>query len=61
MPKAVLQDQALRERVLSRIPLGRIGNPSEIGPLVHYLASDASGFMTGSILRIDGGQSLNVS
>ena len=61
MPKAVLEDPELRQRVLSRIPLRRFGNPPEIGPLVNYLASDASGFMTGSILRIDGGQALNVS
>ena len=61
MPRNVLGDPDLRQRVIGRIPLRRVGQPSEIGPLVHYLASDASGFMTGSVLRIDGGQSLNVS
>jgi NAD(P)-dependent dehydrogenase (short-subunit alcohol dehydrogenase family) len=61
MPRAVLGDPDLRQRVIGRIPLRRVGQPLEIGPLVHYLASDASGFMTGSVLRIDGGQSLNVS
>ena len=40
----------------SRIPLGRIGKPEELGPLVVYLASDASDFMTGSVIVIDGGQ-----
>ena len=61
MPRAVLGDPALRQRVIGRIPLRRVGDPAEIGPLVHYLASDASAFMTGSVLRIDGGQALNVS
>jgi 2-deoxy-D-gluconate 3-dehydrogenase len=61
MPRAVLDDPDLRQRVIGRIPLRRVAQPSEIGPLVHYLASDASAFMTGSVLRIDGGQSLNVS
>ncbi len=61
MPRAVLDDSELRQRVLTRIPLRRVGEPDEIGPLVIYLASDASAFMTGAVLTIDGGQSLNVS
>jgi NAD(P)-dependent dehydrogenase (short-subunit alcohol dehydrogenase family) len=61
MPRAVLGDPELRQRVLARIPLRRVGIPSEIGPLINYLASDASGFMTGAVLRIDGGQAINVS
>jgi NAD(P)-dependent dehydrogenase (short-subunit alcohol dehydrogenase family) len=61
MPRAVLDNPDLRQRVLQRIPLRRFGQPAEIGPLVTYLASDAAAFMTGAILRIDGGQSLNVS
>lgn len=61
MPKAVLDSPELRERVLRRIPLRRFGQPAEIGPLVAYLASTASAFMTGSVLRIDGGQALHVS
>jgi NAD(P)-dependent dehydrogenase (short-subunit alcohol dehydrogenase family) len=61
MPKTVLENPELRQRVLARIPLRRFGRPAEIGPLVTYLASDASAFMTGAVLRIDGGQSLHVS
>jgi len=61
MPRAVLDTPEGREKVLSRIPARRVGEPSEIGPLVHYLASDGSSFMTGAVLTIDGGQSLNVS
>jgi NAD(P)-dependent dehydrogenase (short-subunit alcohol dehydrogenase family) len=39
----------------SRIPMGRMGTPSELRGLAVYLASDASSYMTGSDLIIDGG------
>jgi NAD(P)-dependent dehydrogenase (short-subunit alcohol dehydrogenase family) len=39
----------------ARQPLGRLGTPEEIAQAVAYLASDAAGFVTGSILVIDGG------
>ena len=46
-----------RAAFLARQPMGRIGRPEEIAELVVYLASDAAGFMTGSIINIDGGWS----
>lgn len=36
-------------------PLGRIGNPQEIASLIHYLASDAASYLTGTDVLIDGG------
>jgi NAD(P)-dependent dehydrogenase (short-subunit alcohol dehydrogenase family) len=41
-----------------RYPLGRYGNPGDVANLVVYLLSDASEWMTGSIINIDGGISL---
>ena len=38
------------------IPLGRVGRPEEMGPLVVYLASSASDYMTGEIILVDGGE-----
>ncbi len=40
---------------IGRTPMGRPGEPEELGPAVVYLASDASSFMTGHTLIIDGG------
>lgn len=46
----------IRETLLQRIPLGRFGKPEDIVGAVIYLASDASDFVTGTVLVIDGGQ-----
>ncbi len=40
------------------IPMGRLGEPEELGPLALYLASDASSYVTGALLIIDGGYTL---
>jgi gluconate 5-dehydrogenase len=40
------------------IPMGRLGAPEDLGPLAVYLASDASRYMTGAALMIDGGYTL---
>ncbi|MBI3406994.1 MAG: SDR family oxidoreductase [Planctomycetes bacterium] len=47
-----------QKEVESLIPMGRLGNPEELGPLAVYLASDASNYMTGAVLTIDGGYTL---
>lgn len=46
------------EAFQQQIPLGRYGEPHELGPLAVYLASDASAYMTGAALVIDGGYTL---
>ncbi len=51
-----LDDPQIGERLLKKIPLRRAGLPDEMGPVLVYLASDHSAFMTGSVLVIDGGQ-----
>lgn len=39
-------------------PLGRVGTPADVAGAVHYLASDAAGFVTGAVLPVDGGLSI---
>jgi NAD(P)-dependent dehydrogenase (short-subunit alcohol dehydrogenase family) len=48
-------EPAVYQRMLSRIPLGRYGEPDEVAYAVLYLVSDESAFVTGSELVIDGG------
>ena len=52
------ENEASIEKIPSRIPLGRIGDPREIGLLAVFLASAASSYMTGQILVPDGGLTL---
>ena len=52
---SALADNAFRTDVLSRIPLGRIGEPMEVAGAVVFLASPAASLITGDTLLIDGG------
>jgi gluconate 5-dehydrogenase len=49
---------AVIETFVNSIPMGRAGNPEEIGPLAVYLASPASSYVTGATYVIDGGYTL---
>lgn len=44
------------EQIVSRIPVGRLGQPEEIARAVLLLVADEPGFITGSTLSINGGQ-----
>lgn len=54
--KAVLTSEEARARILSRTPMKRLGEPSEIADTVAYLASDAASYITGEIVVVDGGR-----
>ena len=43
------------EKLESQIPLGRMGNPSDVASLVAFLASEGAGYITGQTLVVDGG------
>ena len=47
-----------RAKIEAENPLGRIGNPTDMAGLAIFLASDASKYMTGQVIAVDGGRSL---
>jgi NAD(P)-dependent dehydrogenase (short-subunit alcohol dehydrogenase family) len=55
MVKELLKERAYRDLVLSKIKLGRLGKLEDLMGAFVFLASDASAFMTGSSLMVDGG------
>ncbi|MEJ6404451.1 SDR family NAD(P)-dependent oxidoreductase [Yoonia sp. 2307UL14-13] len=57
--KGSLKDhEEAREAIVENTPLHRIASPGEVSDAVQYLASDASGFVTGQIITVDGGRTL---
>ena len=55
MTQPLREDPVKNQEFVSKIPLERWGRGGDIGPLVVYLASEASGFITGTDIVIDGG------
>jgi NAD(P)-dependent dehydrogenase (short-subunit alcohol dehydrogenase family) len=55
MNERAFADASIRERLLRDVPARRAGKPEELGPLVVYLASPASDFVTGEVIFVDGG------
>eukprot|EP00879_Flechtneria_rotunda_P015454 GHRR01016160.1.p1 GENE.GHRR01016160.1~~GHRR01016160.1.p1 ORF type:complete len:202 (+),score=54.32 GHRR01016160.1:712-1317(+) len=53
---SVVSDKTAMEKVLSRTPLGRVGQPDEIGSVAAFLASDDASYMTGQVVYVDGGR-----
>jgi NAD(P)-dependent dehydrogenase (short-subunit alcohol dehydrogenase family) len=56
MLKSVVNDKAAMARVMSRTPMGRVGEPSEIASIAVFLASDDSSYVTGQTIYADGGR-----
>jgi glucose 1-dehydrogenase len=53
---AVLTSDEARERIMSRTPMRRLGEPEEVAEVVAFLLSDAASYMTGEIVVVDGGR-----
>lgn len=54
----IKDEPELRAAIVGSTPMGRIAGASELAETVQYLASDASGFVTGQIMTVDGGRTL---
>jgi 3-oxoacyl-[acyl-carrier protein] reductase len=57
MSMAIPED--VREKMVSAIPLGRMGRPEEVAETVAFLASDDSSYITGEVITVGGGRSLS--
>lgn len=53
---AVLTNEAARTRILSRTPMGRLGEPEEVAQVALFLASDDASYLTGTTVYPDGGR-----
>jgi 2-deoxy-D-gluconate 3-dehydrogenase len=49
------EDSARHEALLARMPIGRWGEPTDVAGAVVYLASDASSYVSGTFIAVDGG------
>ena len=55
MNAPMVADPGRLERLVSRIPLGRVGAPEDLAGVAVFLASPASGYITGQVIPLDGG------
>jgi NAD(P)-dependent dehydrogenase (short-subunit alcohol dehydrogenase family) len=56
--KALNNDPERKAKAMGRTPMGELGQPSDIGDAALFLASDASKYITGVVLPVDGGNSI---
>ncbi len=56
MGQSVMASEEQRQRILSRTPLGRVGDPEEIASIAAFLASDEASYITGQTIYADGGR-----
>lgn len=56
LESVVSKDEAAREKILSRTPMGRIGTPSEVASIASFLASNDASYVTGQTIYADGGR-----
>ena len=50
--------QKVLDRLVDRIPCGRLGRPEDIARVVHFLAADASSYITGQVWAVNGGMDM---
>ena len=58
-PKVLALPAAARSAMSEALPLGRLGEPAELAATIAFLLSPAAAYITGTIIRVDGGYGLN--
>lgn len=58
LKRLLRDDPSLRDRIAEATPMGRIAGPGALAEAAQFLASDGAGFVTGEVLRVDGGRSV---
>lgn len=56
--KALDADPERKQKVISRTPMGRMGEPKDVAEAVYFLCSDSASYITGVVLPVDGGNSI---
>jgi NAD(P)-dependent dehydrogenase (short-subunit alcohol dehydrogenase family) len=51
-------DEVRKQKAMGRTPMGKFGSPEDIADAVHFLVSEAAGYITGTVLPVDGGNSI---
>ena len=59
LAQTVLQNEAFHDAVVSRTPLGKVGNPEDVAGAVSFLCMPAAAYITGQTLAVDGGFTIN--
>lgn len=54
--KALLEDPVMNARIMSRTPLGRVGEPEDVAGVAMFLATDDSAYVSGQVIYIEGGR-----
>jgi len=57
--ETVLKDENYMQSVLSRTPMNKIGEPEDVAAAVSFLSMPASAYVTGQIISVDGGFTVN--
>ena len=60
-PKVLSMPEAVKDTMSASLPLGRIGKPTELAATVAFLLSPAAAYITGAVIRMDGGYGLNTA
>lgn len=60
-PKVLALPEPVKEAMSATLPLGRIGKPAELAATVAFLLSPAAAYITGAVIRVDGGYGLNTA